>query len=194
MASSLSPRWLDPEQDRAWRTWLLMSDLLRSQVVHDLQVETGLSNADFAVLVHLSEATGSRMRMTDLACALRWSKSRLSHQFSRMEARGLVVREGCPSDARLTYAELTACGRAEIRRAAPIHVESVRRHFIDLLDKDQLAALSDIGEIVSGHLLAIGTPSEDGAPPCPTLPFMAEEDDCQEAGTLAVAPGAGGPG
>jgi DNA-binding MarR family transcriptional regulator len=190
MASSSPPRWLDPEQDRAWRSWLLMSDLLRFQVMHDLQAEAGLSTADFVVLVHLSEATGSRMRMTDLASALRWSKSRLSHQFSRMEIRGLVVREGCSSDARLTYAELTTCGRAVIERAAPIHVESVRRHFIDLLEDGQLAVLSQIGEIVSGHLLAIGTPSDDGAPPCPSLGARAEED-CQVSAQLPVTQAAG---
>jgi DNA-binding MarR family transcriptional regulator len=146
-----------------------MSDLLRGQIMRDLQTETGLSEADFVVLVHLSEATGSRMRMTDLASALRWSKSRLSHQFTRMEARGLVVREGCSEDARLTYAELTPWGRSEIVRAAPIHVESVRRHFIDRLDDVQLAALSAIADVVTGPLLASGAQSADGTAACPTL-------------------------
>jgi DNA-binding MarR family transcriptional regulator len=158
-----------------------MSDLLRGQVMHDLQTETGLSDADFPVLVHLSEATGSRMRMTDLASALRWSKSRLSHQFTRMEARGLVVREGCPEDARQTFAELTPWGRAEIERAAPVHVESVRRHFIDLLDESQLAGLSDIADVITGHLLAIGSPSVDGAPPCPSLSAACEAGPGSEA-------------
>ncbi len=167
MASSPQPRWLDKDQDRAWRTWLLMSELLRSQLAHDLQSETGLSDADFAILVHLSEAEESRMRMTDLAAALRWSKSRLSHQFTRMESRGLVRRADCPSDARSTFAELTPCGRATIEGAAPVHVESVRRHFIDRLEPSQLAAVSDVAAVIADHLLAIGTESEDGAPPCP---------------------------
>jgi DNA-binding MarR family transcriptional regulator len=166
-------RWLDADEDRAWRAWLAMSELLRSQIARDLQTDCGLSEPDFAVLVHLSEAPGSRLRMSELAAALRWSKSRLSHQFSRMEARGQVRREGCPNDARSAYAVLTDCGRRAIEAAAPRHLESVRRHLIDLLDAEQLRALGDIAAIVTAHLLAVGVDcdlpvGEGGAlPPCP---------------------------
>jgi DNA-binding MarR family transcriptional regulator len=166
MDQQLQPRWLDPEENGAWRSWLLMSDLLRSQFAHDLW-EAGLSEPDFALLVHLSEAPEDRIRMTELAGALRWSKSRLSHQFTRMESRGLVARDDCPDDARSTFARLTPCGRATIERVAPLHVESVRRHFIDLLDRAHLAALTEIGGVVARHLLDIDTPSETAAPPCP---------------------------
>jgi DNA-binding MarR family transcriptional regulator len=157
---------LDPEEDRTWRGWLLMSDLLRWQLYKDLQEEAGLSDADFAVLVHLSEAEGSRLRMTDLAAVLRWSKSRLSHQFTRMEVRGLVRRQNCPEDGRTTYAVLAECGRREITRAAPLHLASVRRNFIDLLDRDQLSALAEISEVVSRRLLDAGSKSEPCGAPC----------------------------
>jgi DNA-binding MarR family transcriptional regulator len=159
-----APRWLDQQEDRAWRGWLLMSDVLRWQLFKDLQEEAGLSDADFAVLVYLSEAEDSRLRMTDLAAALRWSKSRLSHQFTRMEGRGLVRRQNCPEDGRTTYAVLTTCGRREITRAAPLHLASVRRNFIDLLDRGQLAALAEITEVVSRHLLGEG---DHSVPACP---------------------------
>jgi DNA-binding MarR family transcriptional regulator len=171
-----APRWLNVEEDRAWRGWLAMSGMLRAQIARDLQAECGLSDADFAVLVHLSEADGRRMRMTELASALGWSKSRVSHQCSRMAARGLVAREGCPTDARSSYAVLTECGCREIALAAPRHVESVRRHLVDLLDSEQLRALAGITAKVTGHLSALGGDAEDGAgeddgglPPCPTL-------------------------
>jgi DNA-binding MarR family transcriptional regulator len=177
MAPAPEPNWLDPEEDRAWRSWLLMSELLRWQLYKDLQVEAGLSEADFAVLVHLSEAEGSRLRMTDLAAALRWSKSRLSHQFTRMEARGLVVRHNCESDGRTTYAVLTDCGRREITKAAPLHVASVRRNFIDLLARDQLAALTEITGLVAHHLLDAGSHSDQGVPPCPTGGRLIDDAD-----------------
>ncbi len=104
------------------------------------------------VLVHLSEATDHRVRMTDLAARLNWSKSRLSHQLARMQARGLVERDDCASDARGAFAVLGACGLAEIERAAPAHVASVRRHFIDVLDQEQLEQLAAIAERVVAHL------------------------------------------
>jgi DNA-binding MarR family transcriptional regulator len=129
-----------------------MAERLRAQVARDLLVDSGLSDADYMVLVNLSEADGHRIRMQDLAARLNWSKSRLSHQLARMQTRGLVQREECPSDARGAYAVLAAGGLAAIEEAAPKHVDSVRRHFIDVLDADQLAALADIGERVTDHL------------------------------------------
>ena len=145
-------RWLTPDEDRAWRAWLAMNERLRAQVARDLLVDSGLSDADYMVLVHLSEAEAERMRMNDLAARLNWSKSRLSHQLARMQARGLVDRAECPSDARGAFAVLGPAGRAEIEGAAPRHVASVRRHLIDVLDAEQLAQLAAIAERVVEHL------------------------------------------
>ncbi len=147
-----STLWLTPIEDRAWRAWLAMSERLRSQIGRDLQADSGLSDADYMVLVHLSEAEGRRMRMTDLASRLNWSKSRLSHQLARMHARGLVERDECPSDARGAFAVLGTGGLAEIERASPRHVASVRRHLIDVLDDAQLEQLAAIAERVVAHL------------------------------------------
>jgi DNA-binding MarR family transcriptional regulator len=163
--------WLTPAEDRAWRAWLTMSDRLRSQIARDLLVDSSLSDADYMVLVHLSEAEGRRVRMSDLADRLNWSKSRLSHQLARMQARGLVEREECPSDARGAFAVLGACGLAEIERAAPKHVASVRRHLIDLLDAEQLIQLATVAERVVDHLRNQGGctgPSEDSDPAQPS--------------------------
>ena len=146
------PRWLTAEEQRAWRGWLALSGLLQSQVGSDLLSETGLSTADYQVLVNLSEAPDRRLRMTELASRIDWSKSRLSHQFARMEARGLVKREECPSDARGAFAVLTDQGMDEIVRAAPFHVESVRRHFIDLLEPSELRMVETIAAKVVDHL------------------------------------------
>jgi DNA-binding MarR family transcriptional regulator len=129
-----------------------MAERLRQQVAHDLVVDSGLSDADYMVLVNLSEAEGQRVRMNDLATRLNWSKSRLSHHLARMQARGLVERDECPSDGRGAFAVLGACGLAEIQRAAPSHVASVRRHFIDVLDARQLEQLTGIAERIVAHL------------------------------------------
>jgi DNA-binding MarR family transcriptional regulator len=131
-----------------------MRDLLDSQIARDLTNETGLSDADYTVLVVLSEAKGQRQRLVELADRLLWSQSRLSHQLSRMEDRGLVRREPGAAGTRAMDAVLTREGRRVITRAAPTHVESVRRHFVDLLTAEQLATLGDITEAVIDHLRA----------------------------------------
>src|SRR5581483_9803618 len=90
-----------------------------------------------------------RLRMTELADATSQSRSRLSHQISRMENRGLVRRDECEGDKRGTFAVLTADGMAAIERVAPDHVENVRRHFIDRLSPRQLEEIKDsFGPIV----------------------------------------------
>jgi DNA-binding MarR family transcriptional regulator len=73
-----------------------------------------------------------------------WEKSRLSHQLTRMEQRGLVERRECPTDARGAFISLTAAGRAAIEGAAPQHVDAVREHFIDLLTESEIEILIGI--------------------------------------------------
>ena len=142
------PRWLDDEEARAWRGFLRMHQLLRAELERELARETGLSLADYEVLVNLSEADGQRLRMWALADALRWSRSRLSHQVARMQDRGLLSREECPTDARGAFATLTPAGLAAIEGAAPGHVAGVRRHLFDRLSPAQVRALIEISEAV----------------------------------------------
>jgi len=131
------PRWLSAEEQQAWRATVHLSQLLMRQLDRDLNAH-GLSAHDYEILVELSEAPDTRLRMTELADATSQSRSRLSHQISRMESRGLVRRDNCEGDKRGTFAVLTDEGVAAIRRVAPDHVEHVRRHFIDRLTPRQL--------------------------------------------------------
>jgi DNA-binding MarR family transcriptional regulator len=131
------PRWLSDDEQQAWRTTLYTHMLLLRQLDRDLQPE-GLSLHDYEILVVLSEAADHRLRMTDLADATVQSRSRLSHQITRMQARDLVRRENCTGDKRGTWTVLTASGQATIERVAPHHVDSVRRHFLDRMTPAQL--------------------------------------------------------
>jgi DNA-binding MarR family transcriptional regulator len=146
--TEISPRWLSDDEQRAWRTTVHLAQLLMRQLDRDLNVH-GLNTHDYEILVVLSEAEGNRLRMTELADATSQSRSRLSHQISRMENRGLVRRDECEGDKRGTFAVLTAEGMAAIERVAPDHVENVRRHFIDRLSPRQLEEIKDaFGPIV----------------------------------------------
>lgn len=146
------PRWLSDREMRAWLGYRRMRLLLDLQLDRDLMSRSGLSEQDYDVLSNLSDATGQQMRLTDLAVHLRWSKSRLSHHVTRMRQRGLVDREECAEDARGSMLVLTPAGRKAIREAAPDHVRSVRKHFIDLLTEDELDALAALSERVVQRL------------------------------------------
>ncbi|NXY94334.1 MarR family transcriptional regulator [Streptomyces sp. BR123] len=143
--------WLTDAEQCTWRTHLDVSRLLMHQLEKDLQ-PFGLTNNDYEILVNLSESADHRMRMSDLATSTLQSKSRLSHQITRMENAGLVVRVNCESDRRGLYAVLTDEGMELMRKVAPHHVASVRRHFIDLLPPEALAALRSSLEPVAEHL------------------------------------------
>src|SRR6516165_11531573 len=117
------PRWLSHDEQQAWRATIRLSQLLLRQLDRDLAAY-GLNGRDYEILVELSEAPDQRMRMTDLADATSQSRSRLSHQISRMENRGLVRRDDCEGDKRGTFAVLTSEGMAAIERTAPSHVEN----------------------------------------------------------------------
>jgi DNA-binding MarR family transcriptional regulator len=129
-----------------------MRALLDLQLGRDLASDSGFSNADYDVLSNVSEAEGKRLRLSELATLMLWSKSRLSHHVTRMEQRGLVRREECESDARGAVVVLTDHGWEAIKAAAPDHVDSVRRHFIDLLSSEQIRVLAEVAETVVHHL------------------------------------------
>jgi DNA-binding MarR family transcriptional regulator len=148
------PRWLAEAEDRAWRGYLRMRTLLHARILRDLTREAGLSGPDYDVLSHVSESPGHRARLGELAERMAWSRSRLSHHLTRMERRGLVTREDCASDGRGAFVVLTEAGFRVIQAAAPGHVASVRRNFIDLLSSEQLDALTGISDTVVGHLTA----------------------------------------
>jgi DNA-binding MarR family transcriptional regulator len=145
-------RSLDEREERAWRGFHRMRVGLTSHLARQLTQECGLTEADYAVLVIVSEAPGARIRARDLGLALGWDRSRLSHQLARMEARGTVRRAPCEHDARGFDVVLTDAGLAVIQAAAPLHLEAVRHCFADLLTPDQLDTLGDIAEIVTAHL------------------------------------------
>src|SRR4029450_9476388 len=141
------PRWLDADEQRAWRSYLRMASRLRAHLNRQLQADSDLSLADFDVLVHLTDIPEQRLRVVELARELDWEKSRLSHHVARMERRGLVRREECRDDGRGSYIVLTPAGLAAIEGAAPGHVEAVRQVVFDALTRQQAEALGEVAEL-----------------------------------------------
>lgn len=142
-------RWLNNQEKTLWRDFLALQGRLHLEIQRDLKANSGLTEPEFEVLVHLSEADGP-LRMTALAEALQWERSRLSHQVARMERRGLVQRTSCPTDGRGAYADVTEDGMREIEQAAPHHVATVRRAFLDRLNEQDQLELARLLELVEG--------------------------------------------
>jgi DNA-binding MarR family transcriptional regulator len=126
----------------AWRALVRMQELLRGRLEQQLQADSELSNADYTVLVALSEAADGRLRVFELGLLLGWEKSRLHHQLTRMCGRDLVERHS--GDGRAIHAAITAGGRAALEAATPRHRQLVRRLVLDRLTGEQLDQLRAI--------------------------------------------------
>ncbi|MFI6299380.1 MarR family winged helix-turn-helix transcriptional regulator [Nonomuraea sp. NPDC050790] len=140
-------RWLDEDEERAWRALRRMMIAIQSRTAQDLAA-IGLSEPDYEVLSTLSERPGHASTLHEQAVKMGWSRSRLSRHATRMEARDLLRREPDPDDGRGCYLVLTEHGLRTLDDAAPAHLESVRRHVIDRLSAADLAAL----EAIAGKL------------------------------------------
>src|SRR3954451_3168094 len=104
------PDWLDDVEQAVWRQYISLMRLLPDRLNASLVKCHDLTLIDYEVLARLSEAPLRRLRMTELAEGALLSKSRLSHQISRMEKEGLVRREPCETDGRGFFAVLTDAG------------------------------------------------------------------------------------
>jgi DNA-binding MarR family transcriptional regulator len=154
-------QWLTDDEQRAWRGLVQMTSRLDARLNRELQQSSGLSLADYDVLVLLTEAPDGRLRMFELVDNLQWEQSRLSHHVARMQRRGLVAREECTSDKRGAFVVLTDDGRDAIEKAAPGHVDTVRRLVFDGLSKTQVATLESVVSRVLSRLdVGEGTTSD----------------------------------
>ncbi|MGC4991121.1 MarR family winged helix-turn-helix transcriptional regulator [Nocardia salmonicida] len=152
------PRWLSEEEQKTWRSYILMRQRLDAVLAAGLG-EHGLSMADYELLVPLSAAPGGCLRAKDLAAEVCWDKSRLSKQLARMATRGLVDRVPAEDDARGIVVSLTEAGHTILREAAPEHVELVRELFIDRMTDTESTAVRSLAEKV----IAAGEARNDSA-------------------------------
>jgi DNA-binding MarR family transcriptional regulator len=158
----MDPNWLNAREDRAWRAFIYANHQLVLRLNRGLQT-SGLSGADYAVLVALSALDTGRMPAHELCNTLGWEKSRVSHQVRRMQRHGLIGREPNPDDARSTVVCLLPAGRDALDKAAPRHAQDVRRNFIDLLSPAELDTLATLNERILHHLgHRPRLPAEDG--------------------------------
>ena len=124
-----------------WRSFTAMRRQLDLALEHQLQRDARISRQDFEVMLAIFEEPRRQLRARELATVLAWEKSRVSHQVTRMERRGLVERSGCDSDARGTWVGLTPAGSRAVLGSMRDHAATIRRLFFDVLSSDELASL-----------------------------------------------------
>ncbi|MGW4096768.1 MarR family winged helix-turn-helix transcriptional regulator [Mycobacterium sp. NPDC004974] len=144
--------WLTKREARIWQSYRDVRRELQAAFHLQLSRQEGISAADYAVMVPLSDAPDGQLRTKDLGIALGWDRSRTSHQVTRMVKRGLVARELYADDARGSIVRLTPAGKAVIEHAAPNHVALVRQLFFDPISDDELDTL---GVVLDRMLVAI---------------------------------------
>ena len=138
------PRWLDDDEQRAWRRLATVMTLLPAALDAQLQRDATLTHFAYFTLAMLSEAPGRALRMSELAARSSSSPSRLSHTIARLESRGWVRRQRSSEDGRGQVAELTDDGYTALVAAAPGHVTAVREYVLDALTSEQVAQLNEL--------------------------------------------------
>ena len=146
------PRWLTAEEQRAWLAYVNFSTLLADHLNRQLRRDAGITHADYSLLAHLSSTPDHTLGMSELAHRLKITRSRLTHAVNRLRETGLVDRREDPADGRVQLAVLTDDGVALLERAAPGHVEAVRRAVFDALTPEQVRELAKIGEAIAEAL------------------------------------------
>ncbi len=132
---------LTAREIRAWRTYLSASVQLMERLDHELQQRSQLTLTDFEILFALSEASGRRLRMSELAADVLVSRSRLTYRVDRLVEVGFVTREECEDDRRGLWAILTELGHQSMIAAQPGHHGDIRHWFFDHMDESELYAV-----------------------------------------------------
>ena len=145
------PKWLDPEEMKAWRLYITTSVDLMKALEDDVR-PFGLTMGDYQLLAMISEAPDRRLRMCDLADQLRLSRSGLTRRMDGVLSNAWVARVQDQGDRRVAYAELTTKGWNLLRKVAPIHLASVRRLMIDHLSRAEVKAIGSAFEKISKAL------------------------------------------
>jgi DNA-binding MarR family transcriptional regulator len=158
---------LTPDEWDVWRSFRTMRRQLDLALEHELQRDAHVSGPDYEILITLFESPERQLRAREISARLGWEKSRLSHQVTRMVARGLVERTECDADARGTWIGLTTKGRLATLGAVRAHAQTIRRLFFDVLSETELEMLGGL----SSRVLEVIEP-----PNCDEVADQADED------------------
>ena len=146
LGRDMTSKSLTPQELRVWHAFMLMHEDVLGRVGRDIAKATGLSGPEFGVLSRLSGPGKGAMQQQALARLMGWDKSRLSHQLTRMQERGLVERQR--TDGKTVMVVLTQPGREKLDVARPVHAESVRRNLLSRLSQEQIDTMVRVSNLL----------------------------------------------
>jgi len=121
------PAPVDPRHADDLKLWVVLSRAhaaIEKHVQRDIAAHD-LSIAEFGIL-ELLYHKGPQL-LGDIQRRILVSSGGITFLVDRLEGKGLVAREACPSDRRARYAVLTAAGRQLMKRIFPRHAAAVSR-------------------------------------------------------------------
>jgi DNA-binding MarR family transcriptional regulator len=133
-----------PQQLEAWVSFLRSHAAITRELSAQLQRDHGLTLNDYEVLLHLSYADGGMLRRVDLAERILLTASGITRLLEGLESSGLVSKETCSSDARVSYAKLTEAGAAKLKHAAVTHLRGIDELFLARYSGSELATLAEL--------------------------------------------------
>jgi DNA-binding MarR family transcriptional regulator len=153
---------LDTEQLGAYFALMEVGNLLQYAVDEHLRADGGLSFVQFQILARLVDAPDGKLRMTDLADGVVYSRSGLTYQAGLLDKRGLITRSPSPDDERSVIVAVTEAGRDLVAHVLPGHVDIVRRLLFEPMGEGDVAGLSEVLGRVRAHMRA--TPPRSAKP------------------------------
>lgn len=136
-------RWLDEIEMAAWHPFVVAGMHLFAALDRDLREALDLTLLDHGILLMLRNAPNG-LTMGHLAQQFGTEASVITYRIERMERRGLATRERNRDDRRLVAATITPEGESICDAAGPVHVASVRNHFMDHVPRSALPVIADV--------------------------------------------------
>ena len=137
---------------KAWRAFHKIGTSLLPHLGRQITNHSGISGAEYVVLVALSELPVPSVNLNRLATGLGWEISRMSHQVSRMDEAGLVKKTKNLEDSRCFDVSITAKGRKIAEAAIPLQSKEINHCFSQVLTQAQMKSLIEISEAISNHM------------------------------------------
>ena len=129
----------------AWLDFRFIGEETSLRVSRELAQLTGITGGQFGILNNLSRQ-GGELRQQRLADLMRWDRTRLSHQVTRMAQRNLVHRIKRSSEG--TIVQITRLGERELERIRPVLSDAVRKHYFARLTRDQLRCVDELAKVL----------------------------------------------
>jgi DNA-binding MarR family transcriptional regulator len=128
----------------AWRSYLQSQRSILRELDADLVAVHGLTARDYEVLLYLAQAPDCKLPMSALAESTMLTRSGVTRLIDGLVSAGLIERDSCASDARVSYARLTETGFTKLRDAGRTHIAGIRRLFLEHFSDEEIERLAEL--------------------------------------------------